>query len=617
MSASLHDIASQIVGTLRLTDPELDTSVGTTTRKIIDAVAESIAESYIDQHLLTYQYDIDSKIEADLDDFVQLFGMARLGAKRATGVVVFTRAAASANTTTVFIPVNTQIRSNTTPPVMVQTVVGAYMEPGALAVTVPVQAVEAGPAGNVAANSLVNLATPVQGVGSVVNVNPLTGGTHQETDDELRYRWKTTVFRSLAGTEQMYLGIALDEPNCYVANVVGASRKRREQVQVVAGSAQCTVDDAAYIYAEPVFVGTNIDAGDVYLKGAHYSWNTSVNPPRVEVIADIADGTLLEVDFEYLPKASRNDPANGITNRVDVWVGGQRAIAAVQSIVFRQDLRFTAVSTDQRYTGKFRRMIGSQPASGNVFIPLAFGPILTVPPTISVNGQVYAQATKEKPLGTTETVGAETIKYAYHVVHEDTASGYTATSAFGLEWDANNLPANNTVFTLGGQAEGSDYTYNQMIAAIQDAIYRWRLVGIDAKVHQAKQMMLKFNVAIMYERGANRAATDTAIDQAVADWMTTIGFQGRVQVSDILQQIHNVAGVDNVRFLHGGDVVGYVHANRNSYNVGIQLMVNGEVTTTYVDSSGRPKDLRFGDGELPVFHSMTKVVKAENSFGGI
>lgn len=68
---------------LAVTDPDLDTSVGTTTRKILDAVAESIAESYLDQHMLSYTYDIDSKTEGDLDSFTQTIGgISRLAGKR-------------------------------------------------------------------------------------------------------------------------------------------------------------------------------------------------------------------------------------------------------------------------------------------------------------------------------------------------------------------------------------------------------------------------------------------------------------------------------------------------------------------------------------------------------
>lgn len=612
MSATLQDIAAQIIANLRTTDPDLDTSIGTTTRKIIDAVSEQIAEAYVDQQLVTYQYDIDSKSDAALDDFVQLFGMARLAAKRASGIVVFSRASNLSSSVT--IPVNTQIASNTNPSVVVQTVTGAYMDVGVSQVSVPVQAVVAGSAGNVPAGTLVTINTPVSGVSAVTNPDGLSGGLDQEGDLALRARWKKTVFRSLAGTEQMYLGVALDDPDCYIANVLGAAKHRREQVQIVSGKAVTTVADARFVYPSPVFVGQDVDAGDIYLPDADYTWNTSVNPPEIDVInaTAIPDGTIVEVDFQYEPQWSRNDVQGGITNRVDIWCGGSRARSATQVIGFRQANRFTATATDTLYTGNFVAEDDTNPTANNVFVPLAFGPVLTVPSSLTINGVIYAEATPESPLGSTGTVGGQTVYSAYRIVHQGGAPGYTPTSYFGLEWSSAFLPPNDSVFTIG---DDGDYTYNSMVTDIQLAIDRWRLLGVDAKVHAAKQVFLKFNLAIMYSPSVAPETVDTQIDNALATFLLQTDFETSVQVSDILQIVHNVVGVDNVRFLNGTDYGAYNGATPNAYAVGIQRVVAGTVIDSYVDSTGRPMDVHFGDGEVPVFDSTYLVTKAQNSFG--
>lgn len=44
MAVTLDQVSAQILSNLRLTDPELDTSIGTPARKIIDAVAYSISQ---------------------------------------------------------------------------------------------------------------------------------------------------------------------------------------------------------------------------------------------------------------------------------------------------------------------------------------------------------------------------------------------------------------------------------------------------------------------------------------------------------------------------------------------------------------------------------------------
>jgi len=85
--ASQSDVSSQMIAALQVTAPDMDTSAGSVTRKIIDTVASAIADASVDTHLLTYQYDVYSHAGADLDAFVQLFGISRFPAVAATGTV--------------------------------------------------------------------------------------------------------------------------------------------------------------------------------------------------------------------------------------------------------------------------------------------------------------------------------------------------------------------------------------------------------------------------------------------------------------------------------------------------------------------------------------------------
>src|SRR6266568_1204616 len=103
---SQADVASQITAALAVSEPDLDTSIGSVTRKIIDAVASQIADASIDNQLLTYQYDVNSRVGADLDSFVQLFGLSRFPASRATGTITFTRGTSA---DVISVPVNAQV----------------------------------------------------------------------------------------------------------------------------------------------------------------------------------------------------------------------------------------------------------------------------------------------------------------------------------------------------------------------------------------------------------------------------------------------------------------------------------------------------------------------------
>lgn len=602
--SSLTEIVAAMRSNLALSDPELDTNVGSVTRKIIDAVAESVSEAYIDSHMLSYQYDIDSKTGSDLDAFCALFGIYRLAARRSSGTVTFSRTGTLA--TTAFVPVNTQVNSITSPARTYLTLVGGIMVPGDSSVNIPVQAIVAGPESNLGASLLNRIASPVAGVGSVTNIEAVTGGAIQETDSELRARFKATVFRSLAGTEQMYLGIALSDVDCVAANVLGASKRRREQLQIAAGAATSTVTDAAYVYPTGVFVGEDIDSGDIVQRGYDYDW-ANTNPPVITVVnaGALPNNTIVEVDFEYTPVSSRNDPSTGIVHRVDVWCAGSSPVTATQSVVFRGSRAFNNTPGDPLYRQDFVRLIdGTHPSNTNVFVPLAYGPIISVPDTIDIGANSYG------------LVGSGAIcdfPNAYQIVHRDGATGWAANSKFGLEFDAANLPANGSAFVVG---INDTYVYNEIPTRVQDGIDRWRLLGIDALAHAAKTLNLRFNFAVMYDRGQVPATVDSAIDTALATFVGSLGIGGTLQTSDILRTVSNVNGVDAVRFRSGvEDEPGYLYANRNTFNIGIQLLIDGTVVETYVTNAGWAMDLFFGDDEFPEFADATKELKAANTFG--
>src|SRR5690606_39597085 len=78
------------------------------------------------------------------------------------------------------------------------------------------------------------------------------------------------------------------------------------------------------------------------------------------------------------------------------------------------------------------------------------------------------------------------------------------------------------------------------------------------------------------------------------------GLGGAVQPSDILNAVAGVSGVDAVRFQHGGDHSSWDPNSPNSFDVGLQRIVNGNVVESYVDSNGRPLEVRLGDASYPV-----------------
>src|ERR1700744_3516865 len=162
---SSADISANMIAALQASEPDLDTSIGTPIRKILDAVSEQIAEAYIDSNLISYQYDIDSKSGGDLDSFCALFGITRIPAQRAQGVVTFTRPNDQyAATTICVVAAGTQVVAFPTPYVYAQTTLAASLGVGQTSVDIPVRAVLAGSAGNVAAGLLTTIPSSGSGV---------------------------------------------------------------------------------------------------------------------------------------------------------------------------------------------------------------------------------------------------------------------------------------------------------------------------------------------------------------------------------------------------------------------------------------------------------------------
>jgi hypothetical protein len=307
-----------------------------------------------------------------------------------------------------------------------------------------------------------------------------------------------------------------------------------------------------------------------------------------------------------MDKSSRNSPSAGIYSRVDLWCAGQRPAAAAVTVKFTNSVLFSSSSASNWYTQLFARPDGSHPVNGNVFIALPYGPVLTLPPTMVVNGITYGQATPANPLGTT----SGGVSYAYQIVHRTGAWGWSPYSDFGLEWVSSMLPPNGVPVVIS-----AGYTYNDIPLAIQQNLESWRLAGTDVWAHQGVQVALQFSLAVIYDPAVSQAVTQAALSAALSSYLSQLGFNSRVYPSSVLQVAESTPGVIASRFLVGADYPGYNPASPNNYNTAIQAVYGGVVTATYADSAGNPVDIEFGDDTIPVFGGLVLVAKAGNTMG--
>lgn len=230
MSSALEH-ESSMVNALRVTDPTLNTSLGTPIRKMLSAVASELARLSQDQVQTTSLYSLDAMSGSDLDALVAQFGFTRQVARAARGYVKITRD----NGDSVWaVPYGTQFwrpATSSTAAIGFSTMAYAEMAEGVLSCEVSVCAVQAGSSGNVPADT-VTLSSST-GYVSVTNPEPTAGGRDAETDAQLRQRFLETVFRNEAGTRDQLLGLARAHAEVSRALSVGQSSRYVETVQVV------------------------------------------------------------------------------------------------------------------------------------------------------------------------------------------------------------------------------------------------------------------------------------------------------------------------------------------------------------------------------------------------
>ena len=269
--ADTTGVLARLQAALSVYDPTWDVSVGTATYKILEAVAQEIANANNNSILQTYSYDITTKTGSELDAFANLFGIYRQLGKRASGMVTFSTSVAA--TTSISIPIGTQVAvpiSSTYPTsIIFATTAPAVIGIGDSSVDVPVVAVIGGATGNVPTGAITSVVTTLFGVTGVINYSPTSGGINTESDSALQGRWTATVFSNNTGTQGKYEITALQDPNVSLVNSIGQQSFYDEQLQV-----QSTITVTASGTTAPLQF---IAASGTTVNGITYSVNTVVS----------------------------------------------------------------------------------------------------------------------------------------------------------------------------------------------------------------------------------------------------------------------------------------------------------------------------------------------------
>ncbi len=608
MPTTQREQALNMIAQLRLVDPSISAEIGTPERKIIDVVAQALTDSQIDLVALQGALDIDSKFSANLDRFVSLFGFGRQAASYATGFVTYGRLLAS--TTDIQIPAGSRVMAISGGSTFVfATTFTVVLEAGQTEIIAPIRAIQAGEGGNVAAGTINTIVgQSVYGVTTVLNDQPTSGGKNSESDNQLKVRFKNTIFRNLAGTEDQYLALAVATPFSTKANVVGPISRYQEYIQVpevddsvaydIDGdtinengngvlseytSALSSIPFSKYHYTEvPIFVSNGIlGVGNIfYRRDVDYRINIepafkdrgdahrlaqvgrglspitdvqTINQPNITFlniyvgefanVQAIRPNDVVLFEHSYLSSASRNDITRNITNAVDVYIDGGDIALATVVLPHPTTTNLIVDNPTSKYHYENYRRTGQaerRPIIGNLLMPLMHQPVLDVPELINVQ------------------VGELTYIFErgvhYWAVEDNTILGGTIRGRSGIEWNMDtpseilDEPNLYIIDPSIAYITIEDYSYDRAVGALQAALDDSKQITTDVLAHRATRRYFKLDITVMYEPGSSLAVVNDTIQLELQSYLANQYFGSVVQLSDLLQVIHGVAGVDNVRW---------------------------------------------------------------------
>jgi uncharacterized phage protein gp47/JayE len=621
-----------MVAQLRLIDPSVSAEVGTPERKIIDTVAQALNDSQIDLIALSTSLDIDSKFGEQLDRFLTIFGFSRQKATHATGFVKFSRLTPS--TLDIVIPAGATVKAKESALADQDDVDASYytlfevtLAAGETEIFAPIRANLPGSMSNVGVNRVTQIVvSPILGITGVTNDAPVTGGQDAESDEEYKVRFKNTIFRNLAGTQDQYLALAASTPFSTKANVVGPQSRYREYIQIppVDDASAYDVNDIdadpntgqdpgggnageyttalsslpyakAVYHKHPVFVSNGrIGIETIFFRqeidfrfngdAARYRGDTkrfadtgiglplsdpdATHQPNVTFtniytgidpdIEAVRPNDVVLMEYNYMSKASRNDLERNVSNAVDVYIDGED-----QTLASNITTRPTSTSAfidnpNSVYHYENYRRLGQpekRPILGNVLMPLFWQPSLEMPEEITVNENIYRKNTH------------------YWAVTDVSEFEGTIRARNGIEWSSDvrgQLPGDDEGGPYTGiliiehpintPVEILEYLYDKNLNTLQSTLESSKQVTTDVLAHKATVRYFKLDINLMYTSGASINSTNESVHEALDRNLKSLYFGNIIQLSDLLGIIHNIAGVDNVRW--SSDTPGNTILNR-------------------------------------------------------
>ena len=596
MSRTPAEVSASIIQTLQTTTGGgLSCELGTPERKIIDACAEAISAAYVDQYLIGGLLDIDTKVGLELEQWVGIFGFGRLQGRPARGVIHMSLTTPS--TVDTQIPVGTQYftRIGVTgsgSPLQFATTQPAVLLAGTYTIDIPVECTTSGTIGNVAPDSITGSGVLI-GASSVTNLAAMTGGVDTETDAGLRQRFKETLLRNVSGTRDWYLAVCLQNNSVSRANVVGPVSLYRTQIEVQDTPLTLDVQDVKYVWRDGASVFVNLGQADeqFYIPGIDFNLTAGTTNAPIFTRGPSENLTIqkvVDLEFQYTTRSSRNDPDLNRTNKVDVFVDGIDPFPVTEQTIIGENggadtvVLKSSPDTDPLYNLNFER-IGSSgtPTAGNRFMRLGSVPVIAFPPKLTIGGTTYNQGEHYHLIRTT----------LKNVVNETTLLTGSQREICGVEWLSTGPSVSpSTPVALS-------FVYNRVPEILYTVISQSKQIATDVLVHQADYRYFEPCLSVEYDRSYARTVVDRAINDRLKKYFQGIGFGASIKLSNLCMAVQQVLGVVDVKITTEAEAI--AHGQTDYY--GIRLYDNG---TDTVPDFTKTADFKLSDSQVPMYYGV-------------
>jgi hypothetical protein len=191
------EILTSLLARMVARSPVTDIVEGSVIYTLLSSVAEQIADSEYKLAKLRQQFTLTNTSGTDLDDRALEIGISRLQPTNATGEITLTRASTGSTLT---LDTGLKVSNPSNQALVYYTREAAVFGTNDQTTTVSIIAGVAGSVGNALNNAITRLENFPSSIISCTNINALTNGLDEETDDQLRNRCKQFI-QSLAKSQ--------------------------------------------------------------------------------------------------------------------------------------------------------------------------------------------------------------------------------------------------------------------------------------------------------------------------------------------------------------------------------------------------------------------------------